>query len=67
MASIDPEYELVAVLKRRGEKFSLSEKDLDSYFVPKKDIEITREYLERTMRGIGYTKRAFSFIFVRRS
>lgn len=65
MAFIDPDYQLVAVINRRGEKFSLSEKDLDAYFIPKKDIEITREYLESIGRGVGYTKSAFSYVFKR--
>ena len=65
VANLDADYELVAVIKRRGEKFSLSEKDLAPYFVPKKEIEITREYLESLGRGLGYTKSAFSYIFKR--
>jgi hypothetical protein len=65
MASIDPDYDLVGIIKRRGEKFSLAESDLDSYFVPKRDIDITKEYLEHIGRGVGYTKSGFSYLFKR--
>ncbi len=65
MASIDPDYQLVAIINRRGERYRLSEKDLGSYFVPKKEIDITREYLERTKRGVGYKKTSFSYVFQR--
>lgn len=65
MASIDSDYQLVAVVNRRGERFSLSQKDLGAHFVPKKDIEITRQYLEQIQRGVGYTKSAFSYVFQR--
>ncbi len=65
MAAIDSDYELVAVINRRGEKFSLSERELDAYFVPKKDIEITKEVLERIKKGVGYKKSAFSYVFKR--
>ena len=65
MAFLDPDYQLVAVINRRGDKFSFSEKDLDAYFIPKKESKITREYLERIGRGLGYTKSAFSYVFNR--
>ena len=63
MASLDADYELIAAVNRRGEKFSLTDSDLGSYFVPKKAIEITKEYLESINRGVGYQKSAFSYIF----
>ena len=65
MASIDADYELVAIIHRRGEKYSLSEADLGSYLVPKKDTAITKEYLERIQKGVGYKRRAFSYVFQR--
>jgi hypothetical protein len=65
MASIDGRFELVGVVKRRGQHFSLSEEGLDDYMVPKKPVEITKEYLLERQRGIGYTLTAYSYIFRR--
>ena len=65
MARLDPEYELVAAINRRGERFSLVERDLSTYFVPKRDLEVTREYLESTRRGIAFARRAFAYAFRR--
>ena len=65
MARLDPDYALVGAISRRGERFRLIETDLSSYFVPKRDLEVTREYLERTRRGVAFTKRAFAYAFRR--
>jgi hypothetical protein len=65
MASIDSDYELVAVINRRGESYSLSEEGLDDYFIPKRDIKITKDYLEQLKRGVGYKRSAFSYVFRR--
>jgi hypothetical protein len=51
MASIDPDYTLVAIYNRKSDDdFSISEKDLDKYLIPKKPSDFTRQYLEKTMR-----------------
>ena len=63
MASIDKRYSLVGVFNRRGQKYAYSDNNLDSYFIPKKSIEITEEYLESLGRGIGYTKSPTSYLF----
>jgi hypothetical protein len=65
MAALDSDFELIAAVHRRGEKFSLTDGGLSSYFVPKKEIEITKEYLEGIKKGVGYKKSAFSYIFKR--
>jgi hypothetical protein len=65
MASIDDSYNLVSVINKRGDKYTLSEMDLDSYFVPKKSLEITKEYIEKIGRGIGYTKSPAAYVFKR--
>lgn len=65
MARLDPDYELAGAISRRGERFSLAETDLASYFVPKRDIEVTREYLKQTRRGVAFTRRAFAYAFQR--
>ncbi|WP_316506109.1 class I SAM-dependent methyltransferase [Nitrosopumilus sp.] len=64
MASIDKDYELVGVLNRKNDdKYSFSEKDLSSYFIPKKPVKITKKYVRQINRGIGYTKSASAYIF----
>lgn len=65
MANLDADYELVGVVNRRGSKFNFSAKNLEKYFIPKKDISITKEYLEKIQRGIGFQKSAFAYVFKR--
>lgn len=65
MASIDPDFEFVAVIRKRSGKFSLSTKALENYFIPKKDVKVTRQLLEEKMRGVGYTKTASNYVFKR--
>ena len=65
MARLDPDYALVGAINRSGERFSLAETDLSSYFVPKRERAITREYLERTRRGVAFTRRAYAYVFRR--
>ena len=41
------------------------EEDLEAYFVPKSAKPLTREHLERTRRGVAYTKPAMQYLFRR--
>ncbi len=65
MASIDNDYRFIGVVKKGQNKYALSEKNLESYFIPKKPREITREYLEKINRGVGYTKTPSAYLFRR--
>ena len=65
MARLDSDYVLVGAINSRGERYNLVETDLSSYFVPKRDIEVTREYIARTRRGVAFTRRAFAYAFQR--
>lgn len=65
MAHLDDDYEFVGVIKRRGDKFRHSGAKLADYFVPQKDLPVTKEYLEKTQRGVGYRKSAFAYLFMR--
>lgn len=65
LANIDQDYKLIGVINGRQEKYTISEKNLDDYFIPKKQITLTREYLEQLGKGVGYTKTANSYIFKR--
>ena len=49
----------------RSERLRLVEEDLDSFFKPKRERTITREYLERTRRGVAYARRAYAYVFRR--
>ena len=66
MASLDDDYELVGMVNRRSDKFSFNVNKLEGYFVPKKQVPITKEYLEKIQRGVGYQKSAFAYVFKRR-
>jgi len=51
MASLDTDYKLIAVYNRKSDdNFSISDKNLEQYLIPKKDIALTKEHLEKTMR-----------------
>lgn len=64
MAAIDPDFKLVGVYQRRSdEKFSISEKDLNEYLIPKKGDAPSREELLKLMRGIAYTRSPSGYIF----
>ena len=65
MASIDPRYRLRAVVTLRNDIAHVSTTDLGSYLVPKREVDVDRELLHRTGRGIAYTKSPFAYIFER--
>ncbi len=65
MAGLDPRYRLVAAVTSRDGKYAVRQDDLDSYLIPKRDTEITRESLHATNRGIAYTRPAFAYVFER--
>ena len=65
MAALDPDFELVGVYTRRDERFSFSSRGLDSRMIPKKGAPPTREELERTTRGPGFTRPAAGYVFRR--
>lgn len=63
MASIDRDYQLIAAVHRRKGKYRQSTSSLADYFIPKKDIKVTRELLLERKKGIGYTKTATLYLF----
>lgn len=65
LASIDPRYRLRAVVTSRSGDYTVDVRDLDSYLVPKRDVEVTRESLHRSGRGVTYTKSPFAYLFER--
>ena len=65
MASIDPEYRLLAAISSRSGNYRVRRDNLDEYLKPKKPTTITADALHQTGRGIGYTKPAFAYLFQR--
>ncbi len=63
VAAIDKDYQLVAVFSLRYGKYKIKKTDLDSYFVPKSSVQLTREYLMQLQKGIGYTKSSSAYLF----
>ena len=56
MASLDRDFRLIATVHRRTGKYRLSSASLEEYFIPKKDIQVTREMLLERQKGMGYTR-----------
>jgi len=65
LASISPGYEFIAVIHKRSNKFTHSTRDMEKYFIPKKDIKITVEFMEKHRHGVGYMKTATDYVFKR--
>jgi hypothetical protein len=65
MASLDEDYKLIAAVHRSKGKHRLSTASLESYFIPKKDVQVTRKMLLERKRGLG-TPKPQPFIFSRR-
>ncbi len=67
MASISPEYSFAAVVNARSGRYTISERELDSYLIPKRPSTITPEALHQSGRGIAYTRSPFAYLFQRRT
>ena len=66
MAFVDPDYELIAVYNRRSnDNYVISDNELEAYFKPKSKVEVTKECLEKTQRGVGHIKSASGYVFRR--
>ena len=65
LASIDERYRLAGVVISRAGEYRVSQSNLVEYLQPKKPVEITRELMFSTHRGVAYTRPAFAYIFVR--
>ena len=63
LAAIDEDYRLAAVFSLRNGKHKLIEENLNEYFVPKTSLQITKEYLEKLQKGIGYKKTGSVYLF----
>lgn len=64
MASLDPDFELIAIYRRRtDDKFSISDKKLKEFLIPKNGIQPSIDQLINSMQGIAYTKSPSGYIF----
>ena len=63
IASIDPRYRLVGVVQSRSGKYTVSDRNLDSYLIPKRELELTSDYIHESGRGVAYTTSPFAYVF----
>jgi len=63
MAKLDDDFTLFGVINYQNKKYYLKTENLDEYFIPKKNMTVTNELLEKTNSGIGYTKTANYYLF----
>jgi hypothetical protein len=68
LAWCDREFALVAVVDRRGDRWSLKTRDLDEYFIPAspevpQDPLSLANYIRDLGKGIGYIKTATDYVF----
>jgi hypothetical protein len=61
---LDKDFELIATIYRSNGQYRLTNKNLDRHFIPKKpDLVVTKDYLKKKGKGIGYTKTASFYVF----
>jgi hypothetical protein len=41
----------------------VNDRNLDTYLIPKRDIEVTADLIHESGRGIAYTKSPFAYLF----
>lgn len=63
IAFTDNDYQLISVVKRNGSKFTITDKDLNSYFIKKDKSPIDKEKVLKNMTGENFTKKAYAYIF----
>lgn len=65
LAALDPRFALSAVVTVSGDRYGVTDRNLDSYMVPKKPQLITQDRIKASGRGIAYTKSPFAYLFKR--
>ena len=63
MAQLDNNFRLVAVINLSDSKYIISQKNLDQFFILKKQFVVTVKYLEELQKGIDFTKKADFYLF----
>jgi len=64
IAYTDEDYKLIAVIKRTGDSFTISDKDLGEYFIKKDKSPVDREKVLRKMTGENFTKKGYAYVFI---
>lgn len=65
MASLDGGFDPVGVITGSPNRPKLIVENLEDFFTPKREVELTPEMIEKRKRGIAYKKRAQNFVFRR--
>jgi hypothetical protein len=65
MASLDDAFRFVGAIQCRNGLCRLDTADLDSYFVPTRELDLTPAFLRRMKRGVAYTRQATCYVFER--
>jgi hypothetical protein len=63
MARLDDDLKFFGIINYQNKKYYLKTENLDKYFIPKRNITVTKELLEKTNKGVGYTKPANYYLF----
>lgn len=63
IARTDGDYTLAAVIKRNGENFSITDKELSSYCVKKDGSPIDTEKVLARMVGENFMRKAYAYVF----
>ena len=66
MAHLDDDFTFFGVIEYQNKKYSFKTDNLDEYFITKKNITVTEEFLEKTGKGIGYKKSANYYVFFKK-
>ena len=65
LAALDPRFTLAAVIQLNDGRYTVSNRDLDRFMVPKTAQLITVDSVKASGRGIAYTKTPFVYLFER--
>lgn len=63
LAFLDKSFKMIGVTKRYRNHFKISERCLSTYFKTKSGKPIDMEKIKKNMRGPGFTKIAYAYIF----
>ena len=63
MAQLDNDFKFFGVVNYQNKKYYLKTDNLDKYFIPKKNITVTKELLDKTNSGVCYKKPANYYLF----
>lgn len=65
LASIDRRYTLSGVVLSRSGQYVVSHRELDTYLVPKKPVDLSPEAIRSRGKGVAYSRPAFAYLFRR--